>query len=73
MLYAEKLRAPLPNDPPARRARWAPSTSRQHQDKRYSAVDRLSFVVMLQHGIHEVLAFDRRDFSHRFAVLPKVE
>ena len=39
----------------------------------YSAVDCLSFVVMLQHEIHEVLAFDRRDFAHRFVVLPASE
>ena len=39
-------------------------------DNRYSAVNFLSFVVMLKHGIHEVLAFDRRDFTHRFVVLP---
>jgi len=25
---------------------------------------------MLKQGIHEVLAFDRRDFTHRFVVLP---
>ncbi len=43
---------------------------RQHHDKRYSAVDCLSFVVMLAHGIDTALTLDRRDFSHRFRVLP---
>jgi predicted nucleic acid-binding protein len=71
MLYAEKLARLYRTTPEDERAGL--EYLRQHQDKRYSAVDCLSFVVMLQHGIHEVLAFDRRDFSHRFAVLPKVE
>jgi predicted nucleic acid-binding protein len=43
---------------------------KRHQDKRYSAVDCLSFVVMLNHGIEEAFAFDRRDFEHRFIVRP---
>lgn len=46
---------------------------RQHSDKRYSAVDCLSFVVMLKLGIEEALTFDRRDFSHRFIVKPDLE
>lgn len=43
---------------------------RLHSDKRYSAIDCLSFVVMLKLGIGEALTFDRRDFSHRFIVKP---
>jgi predicted nucleic acid-binding protein len=45
---------------------------RQHSDKRYSAIDCLSFVVMLKLGIEEALTFDRRDFSHRFIVKPDI-
>ena len=68
LLYTEKLARiyrPTPDDELA-----ALAYRKQHLDKRYSAVDCLSFVVMLEHGIHEALAFDRRDFAHRFAVLP---
>ena len=46
---------------------------KQHADKRYSAIDCLSFVVMLKLGIGEALTFDRRDFSHRFIVKPDLE
>lgn len=46
---------------------------KQHADKRYSAIDCLSFVVMEKLGISEVLTFDRRDFSHRFIVKPEPE
>jgi predicted nucleic acid-binding protein len=42
---------------------------RRHADKECSAVDCLSFVVMLAHGITEAFAFDD-DFSHRFVVRP---
>ncbi len=42
---------------------------RKHEDKVYSAVDCLSFVVMLDRGITEALAFDD-DFSHRFVMRP---
>jgi len=45
---------------------------RLHQDKAYSAVDCLSFVVMLKHGITEAFSFDD-DFSHRFVMLPGLE
>ena len=68
MLYAEKLARMYRTTPEDEAAALA--YLKQHQDKRYSAVDCLSFVVMLEHGIHEVFAFDRRDFSHRFNVLP---
>lgn len=42
---------------------------RKHSDKDYSAVDCLSFALMLKLGISEALAFDE-DFSHRFVVRP---
>lgn len=41
----------------------------RHEDKRYSAVDCLSFVIMLKLGIREALAFDS-DFAHRFVLRP---
>ena len=42
---------------------------RQHADKRYSAVDCLSFVVMLKHGINVAWTLDD-DFTHRFIAQP---
>jgi len=42
---------------------------RRHADKEYSAVDCLSFVVMLKHDIAEAFSFDK-DFSHRFVMRP---
>lgn len=42
---------------------------RRHDDKKYSAVDCLSFVVMLKHEITEAFSFDE-DFSHRFVMRP---
>jgi predicted nucleic acid-binding protein len=41
----------------------------RHQDKDYSFVDCLSFVIMDRLGIREALAVDR-DFAHRFVALP---
>jgi predicted nucleic acid-binding protein len=41
----------------------------RHEDKQYSSVDCLSFVVMEKHGIREALAIDS-DFTHRFVVRP---
>lgn len=41
----------------------------RHDDKEYSAVDCLSFVVMLKLGITEAFAFDD-DFAHRFVTRP---
>jgi uncharacterized protein len=41
----------------------------KHQDKRYSAVDCLSFVVMLKLGIQEAWTFDAH-FTHRFRARP---
>jgi predicted nucleic acid-binding protein len=42
---------------------------KKHEDKEYSAVDCLSFVVMEKLGIREALAFDS-DFGHRFVMRP---
>jgi uncharacterized protein len=42
---------------------------RRHDDQEYSAVDCLSFVVMLKLGITEAFSFDS-DFSHRFVMRP---
>ena len=42
---------------------------RRHRDKRYSAVDCLSFVVMESQGIREALAVDEH-FTHRFVARP---
>ncbi len=42
---------------------------RRYHDKKYSAVDCLSFVVILSHGITEAFSFDE-DFSHRFVMRP---
>lgn len=42
---------------------------KQHKDKAFSAVDCLSFVVMLKLGIREAWTFDRH-FSHRFIARP---
>ena len=42
---------------------------RRHDDKEYSAVDCLSFVVMLKQAITEAFSFDD-DFSHRFVMRP---
>ena len=42
---------------------------KQHQDKEYSFVDCLSFVLMDKLGIHEALAVDS-DFTHRFHRAP---
>ena len=42
---------------------------KKYEDKEYSAVDCLSFVVMEKLGIREALAFDS-DFGHRFVMRP---
>jgi predicted nucleic acid-binding protein len=42
---------------------------KRYADKKYSAVDCLSFVVMEKHGIGEALAIDE-DFTHRFIARP---
>jgi len=41
----------------------------QHQDKQYSPVDCLSFVIMETYGIKEALTLDA-DFTHRFIARP---
>lgn len=41
----------------------------RHEDKKYSMVDCLSFLVMEQLGITEALAVDE-DFTHRFTAIP---
>ena len=42
---------------------------KRHADKKYSAVDCLSFVMMERLGIREALAVDE-DFTHRFIARP---
>jgi predicted nucleic acid-binding protein len=42
---------------------------KRHPDKKYSAVDCLSFVTMERLGINEALAVDD-DFTHRFTARP---
>ncbi|MEO8362213.1 MAG: PIN domain-containing protein [Vicinamibacteria bacterium] len=44
---------------------------RKYDDKEYSSVDCLSFLVMEKLGITEALTFDS-DFSHRFNVRPRL-
>jgi predicted nucleic acid-binding protein len=66
-LYAEKLAR-------IHRATYDEQTAafaylKRHVDKRYSAVDCLSFVVMDKLGIREALAVDE-DFTHRFIARP---
>jgi len=67
MLYGEKL-ARL-HRTTAEEEASAFAYLRKYEDKQYSAVDCLSFVVMEMLGIREVLAFDS-DFSHRFVMRP---
>lgn len=43
--------------------------ARKHSDKKHSAVDCLSFVVMDKLGISEALAVND-DFTHRFVARP---
>jgi uncharacterized protein len=66
-LYAEKMAR-------IHRTSFAEQTAafeylKRHRDKRYSAVDCLSFVVMETNGIREALAVDE-DFTHRFVARP---
>lgn len=67
MLYSEKL-ARL-HRTSAQEEAAAFEYLRKYEDKEYSAVDCLSFVVMEKLGIREALAFDS-DFAHRFIVRP---
>ena len=41
----------------------------KYQDKEYSSVDCLSFVIMEAYGVREALTVDR-DFTHRFIARP---
>jgi len=66
-LYSEQLARIHWASPDEQRAAF--EYFRRHQDQRYSAVDCLSFVTMLKHGITEAFAFDD-DFSHRFVLRP---
>lgn len=67
ILYSEKLarihRAAFEEE------RHAFEYLRRHRDKRYSAVDCLSFVVMERQGIREALAIDEH-FTHGFIARP---
>ena len=67
MLYAEKL-ARLHRTTAEEEAE-AFVYLKKYEDKEYSAVDCLSFVVMEKLGIHEALAFDS-DCGHRFVMRP---
>jgi len=67
MLYAEKL-ARLHRTTAEEEAE-AFVYLKKYEDKEYSAVDCLSFVVMEKLGIQEALAFDS-DFGHRFVMRP---
>lgn len=67
MLYGEKLARLHRTTAEEEAAAFA--YLRKYEDKEYSAVDCLSFVVMETLGIREVLAFDS-DFGHRFVMRP---
>ncbi len=67
MLYAEKL-ARL-HRTTAEEEAAAFLYLKKYEDKEYSSVDCLSFVVMEKLGIQEALAFDS-DFGHRFGMRP---
>lgn len=58
----------IPVDEALFHAGWA--WLQQHQDKRYSLTDCISFVTMRQHGIATALAFDRHFIQAGFQVLP---
>jgi predicted nucleic acid-binding protein len=67
MLYSEKMARIYQASPEEERLAFA--YLRKYQDKLYSAVDCLSFVVMEKLAITEALAVDS-DFSHRFVARP---
>lgn len=67
MLYGEKLARLHRTTAEEEAAAFA--YLRKYEDKEYSAVDCLSFVVMEILGIREALAFDS-DFGHHFVVRP---
>jgi len=67
MLYADKL-ARL-HRTTAEEEAAALAYLKRYEDKEYSSVDCLSFVVMEKLGIDEALTFDS-DFGHRFVMRP---
>ena len=67
MLYGEKLARLHRTTAEDEAAAFA--YMRKYEDKEYSAVDCLSFVVMEALGIREALAFDS-DFGHHFVMRP---
>jgi uncharacterized protein len=67
MLYAEKLARLHRTTAEEEAAAFA--YLKKYEDKEYSSVDCLSFVVMEKLGIQEALAFDS-DFGHRFVMRP---
>ncbi len=67
MLYGEKLARLHRTTAEDEAAAFA--YLKKYEDKDYSAVDCLSFVVMEKLGIGEALAFDS-DFGHRFVMRP---
>jgi predicted nucleic acid-binding protein len=67
MLYSEKLARV--HHATEEEEREAFMYLRKYQDKEYSAVDCLSFVLMDKLGIREALSVDS-DFGHRFQVRP---
>lgn len=66
-LYSEKIARIHWATPEEEKAAF--SYMANHQDKHYSAVDCLSFVVMERQGITEALTLDG-DFTHRFIARP---
>jgi len=67
MLYAEKLARLHRTTAEEEAAAFA--YLKKYEDKEYSSVDCLSFVVMEKLRIQEALAFDS-DFGHRFVMRP---
>lgn len=67
LLYAEKIARIHWATPDEEKAAFAYLA--KHDDKEYSSVDCLSFVVMEGLGMREALAVDS-DFTHRFVVRP---
>jgi len=66
-LYSEKIARIHWTAPDEERAAFA--YLKKHQDKEYSMVDCVSFVIMDKLGITEALAVDA-DFTHRFVARP---
>lgn len=66
-LYAGKLAQIHQATPEEERAAF--DYLAKHDDKKYSSVDCLSFVILEKLGIREALAVDE-DFTHRFVAIP---